>query len=86
MDFFEGIVIDGMVIVFRIGLINNNKIDNWINQNVATLVETCFGILLKDLDSGRYLRLVNCMSCVNLFSLFCELSSLKIYLSADKYV
>ena len=47
-------MIDGMVIVFRMGsfygLINNNKIDNWINQNVVTWVETCFGILLEDLD------------------------------------
>ena len=68
------------------GLINNNKIDNWINKNVVTRVKTCFGFLLEDLDSGRYLRLVNCMSCVSLFPLFYELSSLEIYLSSHKYV
>ena len=75
-----------MVIVFRMGLINNNKIDNWINQNVVTWVETCFGILSEDLDSGRYLRLVSCMSCVSLFPVFYELSSLEIYLSSHKCV
>ena len=75
-----------MVIVFRMGLINNNKIDNWISQNVVTWAETFFGILLEDLDSGRYLRLVNCISCVSLFPLFYEFSSLEIYLSSHKYV
>ena len=48
-----------MVIVFQLGffygLINNNKIDNWINQNVVTLGKTCFGIFVGRFGLGKVL-------------------------------
>ena len=51
--------LDGMLTVFRMGFfygfINNNKIDNWINQNVVTLGETCFGIFVGGFGLGKVL-------------------------------
>ena len=50
-------MIDGVVIVFQIGFfygsINNNKIDNWINQNVVILGKTCFGIFVGGFGLGK---------------------------------
>ena len=65
---------DGMILVFRMdffyGLVNSNKIHKWINENVVTLGETCFGIFVEGFGQKKVLMsrqlcvvMSNCFFC-----------------------